>query len=62
MTIRECAVIMAELGQTGMITSMDIVELNPLLDINQQTAASAAALTTLLLGSSFSLDQIAQLA
>jgi|LSQX01.1.fsa_nt_gb arginase len=62
MTIRECAVIMAELGQTGMITSMDIVELNPLLDVNQQTADSAAALTTLLLGSSFSLDQIAQLA
>lgn len=53
---------MAELGQTGMITSMDIVELNPLLDVNQQTADSAAALTTLLLGSSFSLDQIAQLA
>lgn len=62
MTIRECAVIMAELGQTGMIISMDIVELNPLLDVNQQTADSAAALTTLLLGSSFSLDQIAQLA
>lgn len=62
MTIRECAVIMAELGQTGMITSMDIVELNPLLDVNQQTADSAAALTTLLLGSTFSLDQIAQLA
>jgi len=47
-SLRECTTAFLRLNQSGMIVSLDVVELNPLLDHNSKTAVSTAALVSLL--------------
>ncbi|PWZ98567.1 arginase, partial [Staphylococcus pseudintermedius] len=44
LTYRESHYALELLNQSGMITSMDIVEVNPLLDVENHTAEQAVAL------------------
>ncbi|HHT35676.1 MAG TPA: arginase [Firmicutes bacterium] len=62
MTVPECAAAMLELSRADIITSMDIVELNPRLDQNQQTASAAVALAAQLFHKDAGRAQIASFA
>ncbi|MBR1835931.1 MAG: arginase [Kiritimatiellae bacterium] len=50
LTNREALLLMEEMAATGLVRSADIVEVNPVLDIRNQTAVLAAALAARLLG------------
>lgn len=50
MTFRESNLAMAMLSETGLVTSCDIVEVNPLLDYKNQTADIAVRLASTLFG------------
>ena len=41
---------METMADCGKVTSMDIMEINPILDVSNQTAQMAVALTTSLFG------------
>lgn len=51
-TYREGELIMETLADCGKISSMDIMEINPILDVSNQTAQMAVALTASLFGKS----------
>lgn len=53
LSYREITFIMEELGKSGAITSFDIIEINPLLDIRNQTSELAVELLLLALGGSY---------
>ncbi len=50
LTNREALLLMEEMAATGLVRSADIVEVNPVLDVRNQTAVLAAALARRLLG------------
>lgn len=50
MTNREALLLMEEMSGTGMVKSADIVEVNPILDVRNQTAVLAVSLAARLLG------------
>ncbi|MDX2140187.1 MAG: arginase [Chloroflexota bacterium] len=50
LTYREAHLLMEMLADDGRVRSLDIVEVNPILDVSNQTAAMAVELTTSLLG------------
>ena len=47
---REALLLMEEMSEIGMVCSADIVEVNPILDVRNQTAILAVALASRLLG------------
>ena len=47
---REALLLMEEMSETGMVHSCDIVEVNPVLDVRNQTALMAVKLISRLLG------------
>lgn len=53
LSYREILYIMATLGNRDIVSSMDIIEINPLLDIKNQTAELAVELILAALGGSF---------
>jgi arginase len=53
LSYREIAFIMEELGKRGAVSSFDIIEINPLLDIRNQTAELAVELLLLTLGGTY---------
>lgn len=61
-SIRECEIALRSLFQAGIITSADIVELNPQLDKENQTASLAVALVSFLLGGAGNVETIAEMA
>ena len=50
MTNREALLLMEEMCNLGMVRSAEIVEVNPVLDVRNQTAAFAVDLIARLLG------------
>lgn len=50
LTNREALLLMEEIGKTGKVKSAEIVEVNPILDIRNQTAILAVSLAARLLG------------
>jgi arginase len=50
MTNREALLLMEEMSSTGMVKSAEIVEVNPILDVRNQTAVLAVELAARLLG------------
>jgi arginase len=50
LTYREAHLLMEILGESGRICSLDVVEINPILDNGNQTAELAVGLTASLLG------------
>ncbi|MCR4899506.1 MAG: arginase [Treponema sp.] len=50
LTNREALLLMEEMGATGKVKSAEIVEVNPILDVRNQTAALAVSLAARLLG------------
>jgi arginase len=50
LSYREAHLLMEMLADDGRVRSLDIVEVNPILDVSNQTAAMAVELTTSLLG------------
>ena len=50
LTDREALLLMEEMSDTGMVCSCDVVEVNPVLDVRNQTAAMAVKLIARLLG------------
>ena len=50
MTNREALLLMEEMNDIGLVKSADIVEVNPILDVRNQTAVLAVALAARLLG------------
>ena len=50
MTNREALLLMEEMSDIGLVKSADIVEVNPILDVRNQTAILAVALAARLLG------------
>lgn len=50
LTNREALLLMEEMADTGMVRSAEIVEVNPVLDVRNQTAVLAVALAARLLG------------
>jgi arginase len=50
LTYREAHLLMEILGDSGRVTSMDIVEINPILDQGNKTAELAVGLAASLLG------------
>jgi arginase len=53
LSYREISYIMETLGRNNMVSSMDIIEVNPLLDIKNQTAELAIELLLAALGGSY---------
>lgn len=49
-TYREAHLLMEMLAETGKVTSMDVVEINPILDRGNHTAELAVGLVASLLG------------
>ena len=47
---REALLLMEEMSELGLVSSMEIVEVNPVLDVRNQTAAMAVELASRLLG------------
>ena len=47
---REALLLMEEMAETNMVKSCDIVEVNPVLDVRNQTASMAVKLLARLLG------------
>lgn len=52
LTNREALLLMEEMGATGKVKSAEIVEVNPILDVRNQTGALAVSLAARLLGES----------
>ena len=50
LTNREALLLMEEMADTGLVRSAEIVEVNPVLDVRNQTAVLAVALAARLLG------------
>jgi arginase len=50
MTYREAHLLMEMLAETNRVTSMDVVEINPILDQGNRTAELAVGLVASLLG------------
>ena len=47
---REALLLMEEMNSLGLVNSMDIVEVNPILDVRNQTAIMAVNLAARILG------------
>ena len=50
LTNREALLLMEEMASTGLVRSADLVEVNPVLDVRNQTAVLATSLAARLLG------------
>ena len=50
LTNREALLLMEEMADTGLVASAEVVEVNPVLDVRNQTAVLAVELTARLLG------------
>ena len=50
LTNREALLLMEEMADTGLVRSAEIVEVNPVLDVRNQTAVLAVSLAARLLG------------
>lgn len=56
LTLREAYYLCKRLGETGLIHSIDIADMNPVYDVENRTAHTAIELLCLLLGKEFSFD------
>ncbi len=52
LTYREAQLIMETISDTGLLHSLDIMEINPILDVGNRTAQVAVSLTASLFGKS----------
>jgi len=56
LTLREAHYLCKRLGETGIIRSIDVADMNPVYDLESRTAHTAIELLCLLLGKEFSFD------
>lgn len=56
LTLREAHYLCKRLGETGLVRSIDIADMNPVYDVENRTAHTAIELLCLLLGKEFSFD------
>jgi arginase len=53
LSYREITYIMKTIGEAGILSSMDVIEINPLLDVKNRTAELAVELVVAALGGTF---------